>query len=420
PTPVQEIIGSSVGEVLQGSAGNDRIDGGAGLDWVRSEGARDAHQITRQADGSWLVESDAGGRDVLINVERLTFDDGSLALDLQGGGQAALAVRLIGAVAGPEAAKDPALVGEVLSYLDTLGEAGFLRALDELGVFAQRAGGSDSASLLTLLHTQVTGRAPDADELAQMLDLQHALGLDTAGTVAWAARLPQTAERIDLEALAREGLAFQSFGGLLLGSAQGDRLSAVPNGQQIDGREGLDTLVYGGERSDYVVERQADGSYTVEARQSGAIDHLWNVERLEFSDAGVALDLDGQAGDALKLLQVLGGDGALENTEWVGQAIRYVDDMGVPAAAQAALQAGWAGPLSGDTSLEALLAQVYTHVTGAAPSADELQWHLDFAQTQALDAAELLVMAVELPVTVQRIDLVGLAQQGVAYEVWEG
>lgn len=406
--------------MLQGGAGNDRIDGGAGLDWVRSEGAREAHQIARQADGSWLLESDAGGRDRLVDVERVLFDDGAVALDLQDGGQAALAARLIGVVAGPTAVKDPALVGEVLGYLDALGEDGFLRVLDELGVIAAQAGGSDSASLLTLLHTHVTGRAPDTAELQQMVELQQALGLDTAGTIAWAARLPQTAARIGLEALATEGLAFQRFDGLLLGSAQDDRLSAVANGQRIDGREGLDTFVYEGERGDYVIERQADGSYTVQARQGGTLDHLWNVERIEFADARVALDLvPGRAGDALKLLQALGGDAALENADWVAQAVRQVDALGLAGAAQAVVDAGVAAHFAGGASLEALLAQVAVHVIGAALSADELQWHLDFAEARGMDAADVLAFAAELPITAQRVDLVGLAQQGVAYEMWE-
>ena len=273
--------------------------------------------------------------------------------------------------------------------------------------------------LLTLLHTNVMGRAPSGAELQELLDFQADAGLDTVQTIALIARLPQAAERIDLDALASEGIAFQSFTGTLLGSAQDDRLNDLPGSQRIDGREGVDTLVYGGNSIGYSVERQADGSYAVEAA-GGSIDQLWNVERLQFADTGVALDLNGDAGDALRLLQALAGDEALDNASWISQAIRYVDDLGLQGAARAVVDAGLAAQFAGGGSLEALIAKAYANVTGAAPSVLELQWHVDFAQQQELDAADVLTLVAQLPATAQRIDLVGLAQQGVAYEVWEG
>ncbi|RYF75906.1 MAG: ExeM/NucH family extracellular endonuclease, partial [Comamonadaceae bacterium] len=49
PTPGLQIVGTAQADVLQGGAGDDRIDGGAGLDWVRSDDARTAHEVTRNA-----------------------------------------------------------------------------------------------------------------------------------------------------------------------------------------------------------------------------------------------------------------------------------------------------------------------------------------------------------------------------------
>lgn len=67
----------------------------------------------------------------------------------------------------------------------------------------------------------------------------------------------------------------------------------------INGGLGIDTAVYSGRQADYSVTRTANDTMTV--RGVAIDDTLLSVERLRFSDKLVAMDLDGNAGQAYRL-----------------------------------------------------------------------------------------------------------------------
>lgn len=68
----------------------------------------------------------------------------------------------------------------------------------------------------------------------------------------------------------------------------------------IDGRDGLDTVVFDGNRAGYTVTRTEAG-----VSVNGALgqDTLTHVERAVFGDMGIAFDTDGVAGQAFRLYQ---------------------------------------------------------------------------------------------------------------------
>lgn len=64
---------------------NHRVDGGSGADMVVLAGPRSSYQLSQSANTITLQsKAFAGGIDTLLNVERLQFDDGALALDIAG------------------------------------------------------------------------------------------------------------------------------------------------------------------------------------------------------------------------------------------------------------------------------------------------------------------------------------------------
>jgi hypothetical protein len=70
----------------------------------------------------------------------------------------------------------------------------------------------------------------------------------------------------------------------------------------LEGTAGLDTVVFGSERLDYALAN--DGAhYSVYDFTGGSKTLLANVERLQFSDQNVALDIHGNAGEAYRLYQ---------------------------------------------------------------------------------------------------------------------
>lgn len=70
-------------------------------------------------------------------------------------------------------------------------------------------------------------------------------------------------------------------------------------GDVFHGGSGLDTAIYSGLVAEFTVAVGAAASSTVTG--SGATDHLGSVERLQFVDGVVALDLQGHAGDVYRL-----------------------------------------------------------------------------------------------------------------------
>lgn len=82
--------GTAAGDVLANSAGNDQIDGGAGIDKVVYHGNRADYTVVASGNGYTLTDkTGAEGSDALSNIERLQFADTTLALDISGvGGQA--------------------------------------------------------------------------------------------------------------------------------------------------------------------------------------------------------------------------------------------------------------------------------------------------------------------------------------------
>ncbi len=85
------LAGTAGKDRLMGLGGADTLDGGAGIDTAVLRGYLSNFGIVRNPDGSVTVTDKTGleGIDTLRNMERLHFDNASIALDIDGtGGQA--------------------------------------------------------------------------------------------------------------------------------------------------------------------------------------------------------------------------------------------------------------------------------------------------------------------------------------------
>jgi Ca2+-binding RTX toxin-like protein len=90
-----------------------------------------------------------------------------------------------------------------------------------------------------------------------------------------------------------------------VGTNNADSYIAVAGNETYDGRGGIDTVVYVGKMADYTVRKEALGYGVTDNGGNGGHDVLINVERLQFSDFTVALDVSGSglAGKAYRLYQ---------------------------------------------------------------------------------------------------------------------
>ena len=201
------LLGNAMNNRLEGGLGNDWIDGGAGIDTAVFSGAMSDYSTSTSYGKTYVAAKDGvSGFDTLINIERLQFSNGTLALDLastQNSGQAAL---LIGAVLGHTAVvTNSALMGVAVSLFD---QGNSLQALSaavmRLPIWDGLAGGSFNEQIANYLLTVVNGRAPTASELSTAV---NSLRNDAQGSFLWhLAESPANQTQVDLVGLQQTGI----------------------------------------------------------------------------------------------------------------------------------------------------------------------------------------------------------------------
>ena len=151
------LIGNSYANVLQGWGGNDKIDGGAGLDVALFSGLAGSYSVVRS--GSAITVSGLDGIDQLSNVERLGFSDKRIAFDTDG--TAGQAYRLYQAAF--DRAPDLGGLGFWISTLDAgWGLKDVAKNFLASPEFSARYGSLDNTQYITALYNNVLHRAPEA------------------------------------------------------------------------------------------------------------------------------------------------------------------------------------------------------------------------------------------------------------------
>lgn len=144
-------------------AGSEFFLGSWGFDTVTYQGLRQNYSVSVDATGVDVRDQVGnGGTDRLVSIERIHFDDVSLALDMKGNAGAVL--KILGAVFGSEAIYNKTYAGIGLQFLDQLGfsETELMAlALDaRLGPLV-----ADHAEVVRLLYSNVVGAPPNAQAL---------------------------------------------------------------------------------------------------------------------------------------------------------------------------------------------------------------------------------------------------------------
>ena len=189
-------------DVLIGGLGDDQLNGGVGIDTAQFEGSYDRYKTSNSQSAFFVTDkgSNGEGMDVLINVERLKFLDKSVAIDLEG--HAGKAVKVIGAVLGKDAVKNPGFVGIGLSYLDN--ELSY----SDLGLLALTAvGATSNDAIVSKLWFNLVGSAASASDKAPYIKML-ADGMKPGDLVVMAADLPLNTYNIGLVGLMQTGVEF--------------------------------------------------------------------------------------------------------------------------------------------------------------------------------------------------------------------
>jgi hypothetical protein len=193
----------------------------------------------------------------------------------------------------------------------------------------------------------------------------------------------------------------------LQGNAAGNAFTGGAGDDTLNGAAGIDTAAYAGARSAYTVAITAQ-QVTVSGGTDGA-DTLTNVERLQFSDTKLALDLGGHAGQVAKLLGACFGAAAVANKQYVGIGLSLLD-TGTTYEQLAGLALGVVGANTPETVVNLL----WTNLFGSAPTAEQAAPYVAMLGG-SISAGALTVMAADLELNTNQINLVGLAGTGLEF-----
>ncbi len=165
------IQGSAGADGLMGFAGNDRIRGGGGDDWISGgagadfalyAGSRAGYTVTRAPGGVTVADgSGAEGKDLLVEVERLSFTDTSVALDVGAGEIGGRAYRLYEAAFNrtPDALGVGFWIGKLDAGVSVTAVAqGFLDSQEYRDAYGSAMSNRD---LVTRYYTNILDRAPE-------------------------------------------------------------------------------------------------------------------------------------------------------------------------------------------------------------------------------------------------------------------
>lgn len=186
--------------------GNDVLNGGDGIDTAIYSGTKSTYTIGRTNTG-FTVASQAEGTDTLIWIERLTFSDTKVALDLDGA--AGTAALLIGALLGKASLQNQSLVGAVIGMVDsgqTLADLSQLAVTN--GIVSTLTGGPDNISFVKLLLRNVLGSDADTGLVSTLDAMLNAGTFTQSSLLTAAAQLDANKVQIDLVGLGITGIEY--------------------------------------------------------------------------------------------------------------------------------------------------------------------------------------------------------------------
>lgn len=219
-------------------------------------------------------------------------------------------------------------------------------------------------------------------------------------------------ERLELDS-GRDVIDLTSFFGppTRTGDAGNNSFNAPATSQNFDGLAGIDTVVLAQPRAAYALNTAATPDLLSTA--GGSVQYaLSSIERLRFTDSQLALDLDGHAGQVAKLIGAVFGAAAVQDPVFVGIGLQLADSGNSPEAlAQLALDAR----LGPGASAQAVVTLLYTNVVGVAPGEADLAFYTGLLGAGTYTPASLCLLAADTSLNQAQINLVGLAQTGLAF-----
>ncbi|MDC1231660.1 M57 family metalloprotease [Gammaproteobacteria bacterium] len=185
----------------------------------------------------------------------------------------------------------------------------------------------------------------------------------------------------------------------------------------VDGGAGIDVVVYASEKKNFtwakfVVDPTPESGVESWEGWSFNQDTLKDIERVEFLDISLALDLDGNAGMTAKILGAFLGASGINRADLVGVGLGILDGgVTYEDFLQTALDAVFGSDPSGAT----LVNHFYGTLTGQSAPQSLIDQYGSLIDNGSLSPISLAMQVAENELNLQNIDLVGLASTGIEY-----
>ena len=195
-----------------------------------------------------------------------------------------------------------------------------------------------------------------------------------------------------------------------------DTIKGSPGIDFFDGGLGLDTVVYSGPQERYTINKTGNRYVVSEPTGSDDTDYLSNIERLQFANGKVALDVEnGNAGEAAKLIGALLGPTYVKDKALTGIVINLLDQK---YSSDTIANLGLATPMylsmAGSGSNTDFVKHVFNNVVGRPPTPSESSTYVSMLDAGTSQSA-LALMAAHTDLNAARINLVGLIQHGLEF-----
>ena len=196
----EQIHGGNGNDIFFGEAGNDRLDGGSGIDTAGFNGNRAAYTLSRTGS-AFVVNAKTGtdGTDTLITIERLQFADQRIAVDLGTSGNAGQAMAFIGAVA-PDLLNTTSVRGTIISLFD---QGQSMETLSQLALNLQLLPTSSSVDLANAVHQNVKDESASPEMTNALVDY-----IESYGQANFLATVAGLHLNVDLVGLQQTGVAY--------------------------------------------------------------------------------------------------------------------------------------------------------------------------------------------------------------------
>jgi hypothetical protein len=194
------------------------------------------------------------------------------------------------------------------------------------------------------------------------------------------------------------------------GTAENDVLSLTTLSAKVDGLAGIDTLALSAVASSFNLQTNATGYSLMRKDGTGTVS-LTNVERLDFSDQKIALDLTGNAGSVAKILGAVFGAAAVARPDYVGIGLSLLDSGQYDETSLMVYALDVR--LGKNASPQAVVDLLYFNLVGQLPDAQTRQSFVDLIAANS--TAWLGHMAATHPLNEANIQLTGLQQTGLIY-----